>query len=38
MSWITVFPWTLLPTFIVPLVIVTHVMIFVRLWHLRAEI
>ncbi|MEL6615542.1 MAG: hypothetical protein AAFQ43_07380, partial [Bacteroidota bacterium] len=34
MAWITVFPWTLLPTFIVPLVITTHVWIFVRLWRL----
>lgn len=37
MTWITVFPWTLLPTFIVPLVIVTHVLIFVRLWRIRGE-
>ncbi len=33
MVWITVFPLSLLPTFIVPLVFVTHVLIFVRLWR-----
>ena len=31
MVWITTFPMSLLPTFIVPLVIATHVLIFVRL-------
>jgi hypothetical protein len=31
MLWITAFPWSLIPTFIVPLVLVTHVLIFVRL-------
>lgn len=35
MIWITAFPWSLIPTFIVPLVLVTHVLIFVRLWRLR---
>ena len=35
MVWITAFPWSLIPTFIVPLVIVTHVLIFVRLWQTR---
>ncbi|HSM37660.1 MAG TPA: hypothetical protein VK837_14760 [Longimicrobiales bacterium] len=33
MTWITRFPMSLVPTFIVPLVLVTHVLIFVRLWH-----
>lgn len=32
MVWITAFPWSLIPTFIVPLVIVTHMLIFLRLW------
>lgn len=36
MVWITAFPWSLIPTFIVPLVIVTHVLIFVRLWQIRS--
>ena len=31
MTWITRFPMSLVPTFIVPLVFVTHVLIFVRL-------
>lgn len=31
MNWITTFPWMLLPTIIVPLVIVSHVLIFGRL-------
>lgn len=31
MTWITAFPWSLIPTFIVPLILVTHVLIFVRL-------
>jgi hypothetical protein len=35
MLWITGFPWSLIPTFIVPLIIVTHVLIFVRLGRLR---
>lgn len=35
MIWITAYPWSLLPTFIVPLVLVTHVLIFVRLHRLR---
>ncbi len=34
---ITAFPMSLLPTFIVPLVIVTHVLIFIRLWETRNE-
>lgn len=34
MVWITAFPWSLIPTFIVPLVLVTHVLIFVRLRRL----
>ena len=33
----TAFPMSLLPTFLVPLVIVTHVLIFVRLWQLRSR-
>lgn len=37
MVWITAFPWSLIPTFIVPLVLVTHVLIFVRLWRLWNE-
>lgn len=37
MVWITAFPWSLIPTFIVPLVLVTHVLIFVRLWKLWKE-
>lgn len=37
MLWITAFPMSLLPTFIVPLVIVTHVLIFVRLRRLQAS-
>lgn len=35
MMWITTFPFSLLPTFIVPLIIVTHILIFVRLWQQR---
>ncbi len=35
MIWITDFPMSLLPTFIVPLVIVTHIVIFIRLRKLR---
>ncbi|NGP75846.1 hypothetical protein G3570_04325 [Balneolaceae bacterium YR4-1] len=35
MIWITTFPFSLLPTFIVPLIIVTHILIFIRLWQLR---
>ena len=38
MVWITAFPFSLLPTFIVPLVIVTHILIFVRLWQLRISL
>lgn len=38
MAWITTFPWTLLPTFIVPLVIVTHGVIFWRLARLRRDL
>ena len=34
----TAFPMSLLPTFVVPLVTVTHVLIFVRLWRLRTEL
>jgi hypothetical protein len=34
MVWITAFPWSLIPTFIVPLVLVTHILIFVRLREL----
>lgn len=37
MAWITAFPMSLVPTFIVPLVLVTHVLIFVRLWKLWKE-
>lgn len=33
MAAMTAFPFSLLPTLIVPLIIVTHVLIFVRLWH-----
>ena len=33
----TAFPMSLLPTFVVPLVIVTHVLIFVRLWQLNTD-
>lgn len=35
MAALTAFPFSLLPTFIVPLIIVTHVLIFVRLWRMR---
>lgn len=35
MIWITAFPWSLIPTFIVPLVLITHVLIFVRLRQTR---
>ncbi len=35
MIWITEFPMSLLPTFLVPLVLVTHVLIFRRLWRHR---
>lgn len=38
MLWITAFPWNVIPTFIVPLVIVTHVLIFVRLAKLRSRL
>ena len=38
MVWITAFPMSLLPTFIVPLVIATHVLIFVRLWRRWSEL
>ena len=37
MNWITAFPLSLLPTFIVPLVIITHMVIFARLWALRRQ-
>lgn len=38
MLWITAFPLSLLPTFIVPLVIVTHILIFAHLWHNRHHV
>lgn len=38
MMWITTFPFSLLPTFIVPLIIVTHILIFVRLWQQRIRV
>lgn len=37
MAVLTAFPLSLLPTFIVPLIIVTHVLIFVRLWRMREQ-
>lgn len=33
---ITAFPMSLLPTFVVPLVLVTHMLIFARLWRTRS--
>lgn len=38
MIWITTFPFSLLPTFIVPLIIVTHILVFVRLRQLRIKL
>lgn len=38
MIWITTFPFSLLPMFIVPLIIVTHILIFVRLWQISARL
>lgn len=38
MIWITTFPFSLLPTFIVPLIIVTHILVFIRLWKMRTTI
>lgn len=38
MIWITTFPFSMLPIFIVPLVIVSHVLIFIRLWKMNTSI
>ena len=38
MLWITSFPFSLLPIFIVPLIIITHILVFIRLRELRLRL
>jgi hypothetical protein len=37
MRQMTLLPLSLLPTFLVPLIIATHVILFVRIWRMRGE-